>query len=94
MIITVSENVLDLIKRVEEQELDDSGLDLNFSWSYYEDGQGASGQSWVDYPHAQYEVYVSSKGTSVTVQSRKLGKYDNDSWETHPLDSDYEDVSE
>lgn len=94
MIIEVNQGLLNLIKQVEASELEASGLELSFSWSYYEDGLSASGQSWVDYPHAEYEVGVSTRNTNKTVQCRGLGKYDNDGWETHELDSEYEAEAE
>lgn len=89
MIIEVKQELLDLIKQIETRELAEQD-DLNFSWSYYEDGQGASGEAWAYRPHSEYQIYVSKNGIP-SVQRRFLDKYSNDNWETDPLDSDYEE---
>ena len=89
MIINVSQELLDLIKQIETRELADQD-NLNFAWSYYEDGQGASGEAWNYRPHSEYQIYVALDNTP-SVQRRFLDKYSNDDWETDPLDSDYEE---
>lgn len=89
MIITVSPELLDLIKLTEALELD-SVPNAEFSWSYYPDGRGATGVAFVNWSYKEFDLYASPNG-SIGATFRELSKYDGDFTETHPLDSDYEE---
>lgn len=90
MNIEVKQELLDLIKVIEERERKTSGLELNFFWAYGADGNGASGESASYHAHAEYDLYINGDN-SVTAQTRGLDKWSNEGWETDPLDSDYEE---
>ena len=89
MIIEVNDSLIKLIQTIEERERASVDYDLNFGWAYSEDGHGATGESYYNHPHAEYDLYVSKTGT-VTAQKRELDKWSNEGWGTDPLDSDYE----
>jgi hypothetical protein len=89
MIINVNPALLEAIKTLEERERKESKLELNFFWAYSEDGNGATGESNYNHPHAEYDISVGK--TFVTALRRKQDKWSNEGWETDPLDSDYED---
>lgn len=92
MIINVKQELLDLIKTLEAQEIEafgESEMPLSFGWSYGEGGDNAMGESWAWRPHARYSVSVSPSG-SVDVYRDELDKYSNDGWAQHPLSTDYE----
>lgn len=97
--IDVLPELLALCERVGEgaKEMDSESI----SWAFFpqeaigaerdQPTQGAVGFT------AGYEYNVStwlrSDGSwGVSAYSREVGKYDNDNWETHPCDDDYEEA--
>ena len=88
MNIEVSPELLELIKTVEERERKTHDYPFDFSWAYYPNGQGATGQAYGNYPHAEFDLSII--GGLVSAQRRELDKWSNEEWATDPLDSDYE----
>lgn len=93
MIIKVDQRLLDLIKKIEDKLREDSSdyPDYHFpiGWAYAEDGMYANGLgNGIEF---NASIYESKNGTFQSVYVREVGKYDNDNWETHPFDSDYEE---
>lgn len=93
MIIEVNDSLVKLIQALEERERASVDYDLNFGWAYSADGNGATGESYYNHPHAEYDIYVSKSG-AVTAQKRELDKWSNEGWATDSFDSDYEPAEE
>ena len=92
VVITVDDRLIDLINRVEQKIVDDGNTwQLPVYWSFNADGLGATGLGYgVEFGCS---VGTNSK-TGVdwdSVYFREVGKHDNDNWEVHPFDADYEE---
>lgn len=89
MIIEVHDDLLELINKVEKSvEESDKAWKLPILWAYGDDGQFANGCG----NRIEFDIAVGENegGKWQSVACRETGKYDNDNWETHPLDTDYE----
>jgi hypothetical protein len=71
MNIEVNTALLEAIKTLEERERTESGYELQFFWAYSADGNGATGESAFNHPHAEYDIYINGND-SITAQRREL----------------------
>jgi hypothetical protein len=91
--ITVDDRLIDLINAVEQKLRDDKGSEADWhfpiSWCFDEMGLFANGQgTGIEFGCSVGE----GRGREwVSVYWREVGKYDNDNWQQHPLDDDYEE---
>lgn len=88
--VTPCNELIDLINKVEDKIKAD-GEDWRFpiNWAFTNDWQ-ANGLG----EYIEFGVSVGSKPDGSAWQSvywREIGKHDNDNWEQHPLDDEYEE---
>ena len=87
--IKVDDRLIDLINEVEKDlSSGENAWRLPILWSFGETGISANG--WGNYIEFDLAVGESPRGEWKSVVFREIGKHDNENWETHPLDSDYE----
>lgn len=85
--IKVDNQIISLINRIQKWEFEnypDKGNWNHWSWCFGETGTMATGIGL----YVEYDISIGSSW--VTVLRRDVGKHDNDNWETHPFDSEFE----
>jgi hypothetical protein len=83
--IIVRDELIDLINKIEAWEQERGNSTQFLVWQFGETGLNASGLGM----GFEYDVVVGQDWNSVI--RREFNKHDNENWETHPFDSDYEE---
>ena len=94
LVVLVDDRLIDLINRIHQKIVDDGkSWQLPIYWSFGHDGIYANG-------YGNGIEFGASVGTNPktgivwdSVTFREIGRHDNDDWEVHPLDHDYENWS-
>lgn len=94
IVITVDDRLVDLINKVEAKLIDDDpeGASWHFpiNWCFDEMGVYATGLgNGIEFGCS---VGEGKRGEWQSVYWREVGKHDNDNWEIHPFDTDYEET--
>ena len=90
LVIRVDDRLIDLINRVEAdlREQPDSEWHFPISWCFDDAGIYANGQGiGIEFGCS---VGENKNGEWVSVYWREVGKHDNDNWQQHKFDVDYE----